>query len=91
MWAWIGAATAALGGSLAVRNARRRGGSYYDAEVYGMTARSHVRFALLSGAFLAIFIVSAFVPALEAVPILAIYTLLLVLYASSFARGFPDP
>lgn len=91
MWAWIGVGVAAVGGILSLRNARTPARSFYATEVYGMSRRSHVRFALLSGAFVASFIVAAFVPVVPAVPILAVYTLLLVLYAASFARGFSEP
>lgn len=56
-----------------------------------MSRRSHARFALISGVFVAAFAASAFVPVVPAVPILAVYTLLLVLYGASFARGFSEP
>jgi hypothetical protein len=91
VWAWIGIAAAAIGGLVALRNARSPARSFYAAEVYGMSRRSHTRFALLSGAFVAAFLIAAFAPIVPAVPILAVYTLLVVLYAASFARGFSDP
>ena len=52
-----------------------------------MTRRSHRRFAALSGAFAAGFAASLRWPVIN-LPLLAAYTLLLVLYSSSFARGF---
>jgi hypothetical protein len=87
MWAWIGTLIAALGGLIALVAALPRVRSFYAAEVYGMTARSHARFAALSAVFVALFIVAALMPALPAVPLLAVYALLLVLYGASFARG----
>lgn len=91
MWAWIGIVVAALGGLVALRNARGPVRSFYAAEVYGMSRRSHARFALLSGAFVAAFAAALFLPMLPPIPILAVYTLLLVLYGASFARGFSEP
>jgi hypothetical protein len=52
-----------------------------------MTARSHRRFAALCVAFAASFALALRYAELT-VPLLAVFTLLFVLYASSFARGF---
>jgi hypothetical protein len=54
-----------------------------------MTLRSHRRFAALSAGFAAGFLAGLRWPVVVT-PLLAVYTLLLVLYASSFARGFSD-
>lgn len=83
-----GIALAALGGAVALIRAAAGAAAGYDAQGYGMTPRSHRRFALLSGAFVVAFLVAARVPALPAIPLLGAYVLALVLYASSFARGF---
>ena len=88
MWAIAGVALAALGGAVALIRAAAGTAAGYDAHGYGMTPRSHRRFALLSGAFVVAFAIAVRVPALPAIPLLGIYVLALVLYASSFARGF---
>jgi hypothetical protein len=61
--------------------------SFYAADVYHLTNRSHRRFAALSALFAGGFLAALRWPLLD-VPLLAVYTLLLVLYGSSFARGF---
>jgi hypothetical protein len=79
---------ASIGGAItALIRAGRQ--SFYAATVYHMTTRSHRRFALLSAAFAVGFIGALRWPVLN-LPLLAVYTLALVLYASSFARGFSD-
>jgi hypothetical protein len=75
------------GGALLAFTRRRGSRSYYATDVYRMTQRSHARFAALSAAFGAGFVAALRWPALD-VPLLAVYTLALVLYISSFARGF---
>ena len=87
MWAWIGAALALLGTGIGIWRARRPALSYYEAHVYHMTSRSHVRFAAVSAAFAVLFVVGAVYPRLPAVPLLGIYTVLIVLYGASFVRG----
>jgi hypothetical protein len=87
MWAWIGAALALCGGLLAVRHARRPGSSYYEAHVYHMTPRSHGRFAAVSVAFAVLFVAAGLYPRVPAVPLLAVYTVLIILYGASFVRG----
>jgi hypothetical protein len=74
VYAIAGAALALAGALLALTRARRPP-SFYAAGVYHMTRRSHRRFAALRWPFIVL-------------PLLAIYTLAFVLYASSFARGF---
>lgn len=63
--------------------------SFYAEGVYHMTSRSHRRFAAASAAFGAGFIAALRWPAIS-IPLLAVYTLSLVFYLSSFARGFSD-
>jgi hypothetical protein len=76
-----------LGGAALAFTRGRAPQSFYAADVYHMTGRSHRRFALLSIVFAAGFVLALRWPLLD-LPLLALYTLLLVLYASSFARGF---
>ncbi len=86
VYAWAGLALCAGGAAFALTR-RRSPHSFYAADVYGMTERSHRRFALLSAGFAGGFALALRWPILD-VPLLAIYVLLLVLYLSSFARGF---
>jgi cobalamin synthase len=88
VWSAIGAILAALGAAAAFVRARYPAGPYDDE--YGMTARSHRRFGWVSVAFAVLFGVTALVPAIPPVPIAAVYVLLLILYATSFLRGFAD-
>ena len=90
MWAWIGAALSALGALLAMRQARTPERSGFAHEEYGMTARSHRRFSVLSAGFCCVFVAGAIVRWVPVVAVLALYVLALVLYAASFARGFSD-
>lgn len=88
MWAWIGAALALGGTLLAVGRARRSELSYYESQVYHMTRRSHLRFAAVSALFVLLFVAAGLLPAIPAaVPLLALYTVLIVLYGASFVRG----
>ena len=87
MWAWIGAGLALLGTAVAAVRACRPALSYYETHVYHMTRRSHVQFAATSAAFAVLFFVGALYPRLPAVPLLGIYTVLIVLYGASFVRG----
>lgn len=75
-----------LGAVLALARGRSAP-SFYARDVYAMTGRSHVAFAAISAAFALAFVGSLRVPALG-VPLLAVYTLLLVLYGASFLRGY---
>jgi hypothetical protein len=86
VYAILGIVLSCGGGGLALWRARAPR-SYYAAEVYHMTRRSHRRFAALSAVFAAGFAAALRWPVLN-LPLLSAYTLLLVLYASSFARGF---
>jgi hypothetical protein len=81
--------TLSLGGCAAALWRSRAPRSFYAADVYHMTRRSHRRFAALSVAFAAGFGLALRWPN-AMLPLLAVYTLALILYASSFARGFSD-
>jgi len=87
MWPWVAAVMAVLGALLALRNMRAPSGNAYAQGEYGMTPRSHARFAAVSAGFALAFLAGAFVPRIPVLVLLAIYVLLFVLYASSFARG----
>jgi len=86
LYALLGLALSLGGCALALWRSRAPR-SFYAAEVYHMTRRSHRRFAALSAAFGVGFGLALRWPAAN-LPLLAVYTLLLILYASSFARGF---
>jgi hypothetical protein len=85
-YAALGLGLSLGGAALALTRARGRR-SFYASDVYHMTARSHRRFAALSATFAAAFALGLRWP-LFVIPLLAAYTLVLILYLSSFARGF---
>jgi hypothetical protein len=85
-YALLGLGLSLGGAALALTRARGRR-SFYASDVYSMTSRSHRRFAALSAIFGAAFGLGLRWP-MFAIPLLAVYVLALVLYLSSFARGF---
>jgi hypothetical protein len=87
VWSWIGAVLALAGTLLAASRAWRPGVSYYESQVYHMTRRSHLRFAAVSALFVLLFAAGGLEPRVPAVPLLAVYTVLIVLYGASFVRG----
>lgn len=87
VWNWIGAALAGSCTLLALRQARLPSASLYQTMVYGMSARSHCRFALLSGSFTLLFLAGSIWSGLPTLPLLAVYTVLAILYGASFVRG----
>ncbi|HVA33738.1 MAG TPA: hypothetical protein VNG31_06285 [Candidatus Baltobacteraceae bacterium] len=87
MWSLVGLGLALLIAIVAWRRSRSRGG-FYDADVYGMTAFAHRRYALISLAFAACFgAAAAFRLETAGVIALALYALVAVFYATSFLRG----
>lgn len=79
----------AVGGAAWQRS--RRGGGYYDREVYGMDRKAHLRYAVFSALFAAFFAVSWSLGLARAgIVALALYVLSAVLYGSSFLRGAAD-
>jgi len=87
MWNWIGAALAGFCTAIALHRARLPSNLFYEAGVYGMSARSHRRFALLSGMFTLLFLAGRLWARLPTLPLLAIYTVFAILYGASFVRG----
>ncbi|TAM85415.1 hypothetical protein EPN42_15195 [bacterium] len=79
-----------LGGLGAIVKGRRGALTWWEREVYHMSARSNVRFGVfylvLAGLFAAVL---AGLP-LPSVPLLAVAVVAGVLYVSSFARGAGD-
>ncbi len=90
MWSAVGLVLCMLLIAVALRKSKRTRGSYYEREVYGMTARTHRAYIVLSVVFLALFAASYFAGGIPAVPLLGAYTLVFIFYFSSFARGFSD-
>lgn len=86
LYALLGLVLSLAGAAVALARGRAPK-SFYAADVYHLTPRSHRRFAALSAVFAGGFLAALRWPVID-VPLLAIYTLLLVLYGSSFARGF---
>jgi len=76
--------------AVAWRRSRSTGG-FYDGEVYGMEAATHRRYAIASLAFAAYFAATyaAHSPA-AGIAGLALYALIVVIYAASFLQGAHD-
>jgi hypothetical protein len=89
MWSGVGLALCILQIGIACWRTASPTSNYYERDVYAMTRRTHMRYALVSALFAAFFIASFFVQ-LPAVPLLAVYALIFIFYLSSFARGFSD-
>lgn len=90
MWNGAGLVLCAIVMLVATIKSKRGNAGYYEREVYGMTARSHRAYVVLSGAFAAAFIVGYFVSGIPVIPLLGAYALVFIFYFSSFARGFSD-
>ena len=68
---------------------RRNEGHPYAEDVYAMTPRAHRRYAAL-GIFFALAIGAASFFHLPTVPLVALLTLVIIFYVTSFLRGFSD-
>jgi len=90
MWAGLGLALSLFTALFAWRRSSRAAGNYYAADIYGMTALTHRRYAAISVGCAAAFAAGIFTAAIPTVPLLAAYALLAIFYFSSFARGFSD-
>ena len=74
----------------ALWRSKRTGKNYYETSVYGMTAATHQKYAIVSLLFFALFCAALYVAFIPVVPFLAVYVLIAIFYFSSFARGFSD-
>ncbi len=90
VWSLAGAAVALAIGTAAWRRSRSPGG-FYDREIYGMSPRSHRRYAAVSMLFAAYFAVTA-ACRLDAAGIagLALYAAIAIFYVTSFLQGASD-
>ena len=87
MWNVVGLALALLVAVIAWWRSKSRG-SFYDADVYRMTATHHRRYALVSLAFALFFGIAYLLGAQAAGTILlAPYALIVIFYSTSFLRG----
>jgi hypothetical protein len=89
MWAVSGLALSLFTAGFAWWRSSQAGRNYYAADVYGMTPAAHRRYAIICGAFAAVFLAALFIP-LPTVPLLGACVLVAIFYFSSFARGFSD-
>jgi hypothetical protein len=90
MWSIVGLIIA-LGVTAIAWHRSRSPGGFYDRDVYTMDSRSHRRYALVSSAF-ALYFAIAYAArwATAGITGLALYALIVVLYATSFLRGASD-
>ncbi len=90
MWSWLGACLCLVLAAAAWFRSRS-GGGYYDATVYGMTAATHRRYAIVALGLAALFAGIAATGATGIlIPTFAAFALLAVFYGTSFLRGFTD-
>ena len=87
MYGTFGVIIAAIGAVLAYRNARVTSRSFYATQVYNVTARGHMRFAWTSLSCAIVFLIDRFFFNTIAIPLLALYAVLAILYGASFVRG----
>ena len=62
-------------------------GGFYDAEVYGMTARTHLRYSIVSAAFAILFAAAWILRVDVEVAAFAGFALVAIFYLTSFLRG----
>ncbi|MGZ3498221.1 MAG: hypothetical protein ACXWNK_05210 [Vulcanimicrobiaceae bacterium] len=87
MWSLIGAILALAVSGFAWQRSRSPKATFYERDVYDMTPAVHRRYAVASLAFAILFIVGAAWPRVPAVPLLAVYAVVAILYLASFVRG----
>jgi hypothetical protein len=81
-----------LRGAAVRRSKGRVPGLTYDLDVYGMTVRTHRRYAWTGLAFAVFFgFTCALHQSAAGIAGLAVYALIAILYATSFLRGASDP
>lgn len=89
-WSLAGLAGALALAAVAWWRSRSPGG-FYDREVYGMSARSHRRYAAIGLMFAAYFAATlAWGLGTAGIAGLALYAVVAVFYATSFLQGAPD-
>ncbi|TAM62428.1 hypothetical protein EPN52_00645 [bacterium] len=88
--AWVGFVLCLCGGLGAIVKGRRGALTWWEREVYHMTARSNVRFGIFYLALAGLFALALAGLPLPAVPLLAAAVVAGILYVSSFARGAGD-
>lgn len=82
-----GLVLALLAAAFAWRRSTLAPANYYERDVYGMTPRSHRRYALVMLVFAVAFALGYFVRALPAVIVMGVFAVVAILYAASFVRG----
>ncbi len=87
MWSIVGAVFAVAIGCLAWYRNHAARSTFYAGHVYGMTAATHRAYAAASFVFALAFGAAIVFPRVPAVPLLAVYTVIAILYVSSFVRG----
>ncbi|HKU66667.1 MAG TPA: hypothetical protein VJP85_02725 [Candidatus Baltobacteraceae bacterium] len=90
MWSAAGIVLCAIVTAVAAVRSKRGNAGYYEGEVYGMTARTHRVYIVLSAIFGALFAAAYFASGIPVIPLLGAYALVFIFYFSSFARGFSD-
>lgn len=87
MWHLIGLAASLGLAVLAWRRDPQRSGNPFERDVYGMERRTHQAYALAWLGFAGLFAAGLVWSNLPAVPILAVFAVLAILYCASFVRG----
>jgi hypothetical protein len=86
MWTALGIAVSLAVAAAAWLRSRVAGG-HYDADTYGMTPQTHIRYVWCSLALALLLFASLFIPAIPVIGLLAVCVLVAILYLSSFLRG----
>ena len=87
VWDSIGLLASLGVAALAWRHSLRPGRNAYERDVYGMSRGTHRSYALAALVFAGLFAAGLFQSGIPAVPILALFTVVGILYGSSFVRG----
>lgn len=90
IWPPAGLALCVVLSLIAIARSRQPQSSFYAADVYGMSSRTHCRYAALFALGACAFVAAIFVARIPATVLLAGYVLLAVFYLASFARGFEE-
>ena len=86
MWATVGCVLS-VGLAIAAWWRSRAPAGPFDGAVYGMTRRSHRAYALAGLVLAAAFALALVWSAVPVIPLLAIATVVVIFYATSFLRG----